>query len=80
MQYWRLCGLRNERGQNDPLTVQCIVAANSKVEALQELNKVFKYQVTSQEFEAMWGILKESIFTEPGVYERRGEHWTKRGT
>ena len=69
---------RGEEGAT-PFT-GCFVVAPDRINAIKELNKTFKFPVTSRELDTMWvEIDASSVFTsEVGVYHRKGEEWIRR--
>ncbi len=82
MKYWRFVGLNSDEDEvKTKVGVNCYVAAETRNEALDLLNKVFvRFHVGSLELEKMWREVtpNEYMSKEPGVYELKGEVWTRR--
>jgi hypothetical protein len=82
IRYWRLVGLNAPEDEiKTKLSCNpCYVAALNPAGAIVELNKVFKFPVSPLELQTMWKEIKPTEFMskEAGVYELKGESWTKR--
>ena len=82
MKYWRFVGLNAiEDEVKTKVGVNCYVAAETRVDALTILGKVFsKFPVGSMELEKMWREVtpNEYMNKDAGFYELKGEVWTKR--
>jgi hypothetical protein len=81
LRYWKFIGLNTEEDEvKTAPRVYCYVAASNRVEAMRELNKCFKYPVSTIEMDKMWAEIKNNEFLSKtvGVFEQKGESWIKR--
>jgi hypothetical protein len=81
LKFWKFIGLNSEEDEvKTKVSVRCYVAAHSRSEAIRELNKALKSPMLPSELEKMWTLIEPSEFMPQvvGMYEFKGESWTKR--
>jgi hypothetical protein len=81
LKFWKFIGLNSEEDEvKTKVSVRCYVAAHSRSEAIRELNKALKSPMLPSELEKRWTLIEPSEFMPQvvGMYEFKGESWTKR--